>query len=368
MDTVRLENINFIASLLLVTIGIVGGICLLFILPPDRKALNNYKIARRIMGVAYILLGVFMIGEMILLPLTDIDLNIIRIIILTIASLLALSFTHSLITLIDIRFYNRQRFTKELIPIVLCSICCITAFAFFQQLVFTLFLLLFAIYYLSVLIRYTHLFYQTFNAYKKQMDNYFSGQEWKRLNWVNFSFYYALIVGIFALLSILNFNIGFIVFKLFIIPFYIYFGCQLTNYGFRFSTIEAALQRETLAKDQSTPERLSFQNIEFAIGQWVKQKGYLQPGITIEQMASQLNTNRTYISNYINNIKQQTFRGWINELRIEEAKKLLLEFPTLPVGQIGEMVGFSDKSNFGRRFCQQTSLTPQNWRKQHAGI
>lgn len=365
MDTTMLENINFISSLLLVTIGIVVGICLLFILTPDREPLNNYKIAKHIMGFAYISLGVFMIGEMILLPLADIDMNIIRIIILSISSLLALSFTYSLLTLIDIRFFNRQKFIKELIPIGCCSICCFITFIFFRQFAFTLFLLIFVVYYISILIRYTRLFYRTFNTYKKQMDNFFSGQEWKRLSWVNFSFYYALAVGIFALMSILNFNIGFIVFKLFIIPFYIYFGCQLINYGFRFPNIEPALQQDTLPKEQYATEKLSFKDIKPVIEEWIRQKKYLQPGITIGQMASQLNTNRTYLSNYINNTKQQTFRTWINELRIEEAKQLLLQQPALSVSEIGSRVGFTDKSNFGRQFNKLTSVTPQAWRKIH---
>lgn len=366
MDTIMLENINFISSLLLVTIGIVVGICLLFILTPDKEPLNNYKIAKRIMGFAYISLGVFMIGEMILLPLTDIDMNIVRIIILTISSLLALSFTYSLLTLIDIRFFNRQKFIKELIPIGCCSICCFTTFIFFRQSVSTISLLIFVVYYLSVLIRYTRSFYRTFNIYKKQMDNFFSGQEWKRLSWVNFSFYYALAVGILALMSIMYFNIGFIIFKLFIIPFYIYFGCQLINYAFRFPNIESALQHDTLPKEQYATEKLSFQDIEPAINEWVKQKKYLQSGITIEQIASQLSTNRTYLSGYINNTKQQTFRTWINELRIEESKQLLLEQPSLTVSEIGSKVGFTDKSNFGRQFSKLTSVTPQAWRKFHS--
>lgn len=365
MNATTIENINFIASLLLVTIGIVVGICLLVILTPEKEALTNYKIAKRIMGIAYILLGVFMIGEMILLPLTGIDMDIVRIIILTISSLLALSFTYSLLTLIDIRFFNQQNFIKELIPIGCCSISCFITFIFFRQYVFTIFLLIFVVFYLSILIRYTRSFYHTFNTYKKQMDNFFSGQEWKRLSWVNFSFYYALLVGILALMSILYFNIGFIIFKLFIIPFYIYFGCQLINYAFRFSNIEQAMQQDTSPKEQYTAEKLSLYDIEQAIDEWVRQKKYLRPGITIEQIASQLSTNRTYLSGYINTTKQQTFRSWINELRIEEAKQLLLEQPPLTVSEIGSKVGFTDKSNFGRQFSKLTSVTPQAWRKLH---
>lgn len=126
------------------------------------------------------------------------------------------------------------------------------------------------------------------------------------------------------------------------------------------------MQQDTSPKKQYTPEKLSFQDLEAAIEEWLKQKKYLQPGITIEQMAFQLSTNRTYLSGYINNTKQQTFRTWINGLRIEEAKQLLLEQPTLMVSEIGKRVGFTDKSNFGRQFSKLTSFTPQAWRKFHS--
>lgn len=360
MDTIIYEKINFLLSLLLVTIGIIVGFCLLFILIPNKSSLHNYKIARHIMGVAYFLLGIFMLGEIILLPLTDLDINLVRIIILTISSLLALSFTYSLITLINIRFFNKQNLIRELIPIACCSIACIIAYASFSFIIFIIILFIFATYYLSLLIRYTYLFYHTYKEYRKQMDNFFSEQEWKRLRWVNFAFYYALIVGIMAIFSIINFHFGFILFKLFIIPFYIYFGCQLINYSFKFQFIEPVFQEENM---ETKRQQISFQEVEIVIEKWVNQKKYLQAGITIEQVATELNTNRTYLSNYINNTKQQTFRKWINELRIEEAKLLLLKYPTLPASEIGKLVGFSDKSNFGRQFSQLTSTTPQNWRK-----
>jgi transcriptional regulator GlxA family with amidase domain len=57
--------------------------------------------------------------------------------------------------------------------------------------------------------------------------------------------------------------------------------------------------------------------------------------------------------------------SWRKDLRIREARHLLLDYPDLPVSVIGEMAGIVDKSNFKRQFCQATGMTPRRWREKH---
>jgi AraC-like DNA-binding protein len=52
-----------------------------------------------------------------------------------------------------------------------------------------------------------------------------------------------------------------------------------------------------------------------------------------------------------------TFREWINQLRIEEAKNLLRQYPDKTINEIAQLTGFSDKSNFIRLFRKQPNLT-----------
>jgi AraC-like DNA-binding protein len=96
----------------------------------------------------------------------------------------------------------------------------------------------------------------------------------------------------------------------------------------------------------------------------VAEKRFTEEGITIDTPAARLGTNRNYLSRHINTVKQQTFRNWINTLRIEEAKTLMLQNPGITIGEIALRVGIPDKSNFTRSFGKQTSLSPQAWRKQ----
>ncbi len=359
-----LERLNYILSLLLISIGLVVGSCFLLLSIPKIKELKNYRIARIVMGVAYLLLALSMIGEFLRPSDVKPDINMVHTIILTISPLLALSFTYSSLSLINLRFSVKQKLKHELIPV--CIFSCLTWISYFAFPVWILriFQGIFVLYYVFILFKYTVLFYNTFKEYKQQMDNYFSEQEWKRLQWVNFSFYYALLVGILALIAILSPSIVFIFFKIFVIPFYAYYGFQLINYGFKYPlTIPIDIKSvEYRKKDNISNRSASFRDLEFLIEQWIKNKNYLLADITIEQVANQLNTNRTYLSNYINTYELQTFRGWINQLRIEEAKQLMLTNPMLPINKIGQMVGFSDKSNFTRQFIKSTGSSPSSWK------
>jgi len=367
----ELGKLNFILSLLLISIGLIVGSCFILLSVPKIKELQNYRIARITMGVAYTLLALSMIGEFILPPTMEPDVNMVRIIILTISSLLALSFTYSSMLLIDLCFLVKLSLIREIITI--CIISCLNWIIYFCSPIWLLYIFqgIFTIYYLFLLFKYTILFYNTFNDYKRQMDNCFSKQEWKRLKWVNFSFYYALLVGIMAFISIFSPNVIFVFFKIFVIPFYVYYGFQLINYGFKYLAISAtSVSAEGCIKadDNIDIRPVSYGDLESLLTQWMVQKKYLQANITIEQVANLLNTNRTYLSNYINTNKQQTFREWVNNLRIDEAKQLILENPTVPINEIGRMIGFNDKSNFTRQFIKATGISPLQWKSENTNI
>ena len=129
-----------------------------------------------------------------------------------------------------------------------------------------------------------------------------------------------------------------------------------------FNIIEPIIHTESEPKSEFV--RLSNDDISNSVEQWVRDKGYIKTGITLIELASQLKTNRTYLSNYINTQKGMNFNAWINWLRVEEAKKLMKERPKIPITEISEQLGYSEQSNFGRYFLKYTGKTPGSWRKE----
>ena len=99
-----------------------------------------------------------------------------------------------------------------------------------------------------------------------------------------------------------------------------------------------------------------------ALSNWIEQKGYLQAELTIEDLARQLGSNRTYLSTFINSHYGVPFRQWIASLRIAEAKKMLRD-TNLREQDIAEAIGFATVQSFIRNFTQMEHISPSAYRK-----
>ena len=99
---------------------------------------------------------------------------------------------------------------------------------------------------------------------------------------------------------------------------------------------------------------------------WIEQKMYLQKELTIEQIANEVKSNRTYVSTFINQRYGTTFREWIALLRIEEAERLLLKNPDLTSAELAEQVGYATQRTFQKFFVQYTGYTPKEWTKHNS--
>ena len=60
----------------------------------------------------------------------------------------------------------------------------------------------------------------------------------------------------------------------------------------------------------------------------------------------------------------RSFNQFVNDYRIEYAKRLLLEDPDKKVSSIYYEVGFGHEQTFFRAFKSRTGMTPAEWKKQ----
>jgi YesN/AraC family two-component response regulator len=99
------------------------------------------------------------------------------------------------------------------------------------------------------------------------------------------------------------------------------------------------------------------------LDKWITADGYTRQGLTIEELAATLVTNRTYLSSYIKTVYHVSFREWIAELRIVYAKQQLVQHPELTVAAISEASGFLSLSYFTKIFTTKEGCPPSKWRK-----
>ena len=105
-----------------------------------------------------------------------------------------------------------------------------------------------------------------------------------------------------------------------------------------------------------------FRKIEHSIEKWIKQKKFSEYDKSRDEVAKELNTTKEYLHLYFTTQKGVDFKTWRTQLRIEEAKRLLLENKELSTNMIGEISGFSDRSNFHRQFVRFVGCSPKQWR------
>ncbi len=97
---------------------------------------------------------------------------------------------------------------------------------------------------------------------------------------------------------------------------------------------------------------------------WRARGGYRTKGVTIEQAAREIGTNRSYLSKYLNEVRQMTFYEWVAQMRIQEAQSLMLADRNMPIEQIAGEVGFTSQSTFSSTFKRQVGISPNAWRNQ----
>jgi YesN/AraC family two-component response regulator len=94
-------------------------------------------------------------------------------------------------------------------------------------------------------------------------------------------------------------------------------------------------------------------------------KVFLNSEISIQEIAKMLGTNRNCISRLINSYFEKTFPALLNEYRIKEAIKLLIDSKSskFKLEAIGEMSGFRNRQVFHSVFKKETGLTPNDFKQ-----
>ena len=88
---------------------------------------------------------------------------------------------------------------------------------------------------------------------------------------------------------------------------------------------------------------------------------FLQPSLTLQDVAERLHSNKTYISKLVNNTYNQGFPELINTLRVDYAEQYILNHRDAKQEAIATACGFLSASSFNSIFKKITGMTPKVW-------
>jgi AraC-like DNA-binding protein len=96
------------------------------------------------------------------------------------------------------------------------------------------------------------------------------------------------------------------------------------------------------------------------------ERPFLNPELTVQDLSKQLNIPRHHLTEILNNDIGKNFFNFINEYRVNEVKKRLLDskYSHLTIVAIAFDSGFNSKSTFNSIFKQYTDMTPTKWRSE----
>ena len=129
--------------------------------------------------------------------------------------------------------------------------------------------------------------------------------------------------------------------------------------------------RESIFKD--LPEKYSTKKIENEEANSLKlqldtlmkeEELYKNTAIKLSDISVKIGVSSHKLSQFLNDNLGKSFATFLNEYRIEEAKKLLKENHKITLESIGFEAGFSSKSNFYATFKKVVGQTPAQYQKQ----
>ena len=229
------------------------------------------------------------------------------------------------------------------------------------------------------------LFHRTYLRSVQKLEQYYDEEENNKMKWIRFCYIMMMLTQMFVLVYMLLPR-GFMkIYTLWYVLFMVYFSANFISFlgsnkllldAFAYKTLsgqeimERIERRKRMKKGAKEAQPLDSQvteqelnRIAHALDKWVKEKRYREYDKTREQIAKELNTSKEMLHLFFVTRMSIDFKTWRNRLRIEEAKRLLIENPEMSTNIVAELSGFSDRSNFHRQFTKIVGCSPKQWRE-----
>lgn len=348
---------------------------------PDKQIFRQYRISRMLMGIALLDLAANYSVHLFLTPRLAAPINAILMNLCT-YWLAVWLFGSALMMLLDKRYVTRKRFIRHIAGwmaycLVVLILWCYVPSSLLYSIVPILLAVAFCVYAVGV----AHKVFATFRKATRKLDNYYSDDAAVYIRWMSVFTYWAVVFGVGQ--GIFTFVPDRYVYLWIIsaIPFYIYLYVSYANYLLMYEHVADAINTyedkeeydiENVVENRdrdtgqtiSSTTRISKQQEEMLksnIQKWIDDKEFTKGGLTIEDIARQTASNRTYVSHFVNTHYGMSFREWINYLRLQYAKDIMLKSPDKSVAEIALESGYLSTSYFSRIFKETEGLTPGRW-------
>ena len=100
-----------------------------------------------------------------------------------------------------------------------------------------------------------------------------------------------------------------------------------------------------------------------AVEQWTARGGHRKAGITSPVAAAEMGIPRYQLTAWGKQSGYESFSRWMTALRVDEAKRVLLEHPDWSSEAVADYCGFNSREYFHRIFKEQQGMTPAQYQE-----
>ncbi len=118
-------------------------------------------------------------------------------------------------------------------------------------------------------------------------------------------------------------------------------------------------------QDRRIPEAEATAQLQALADLMARERLHLDPALTLPRLARRLGVPATRLSQVLNQHNQTSFKQYLAQLRVVEAKTLLRQRPARPLEVVAEEAGFQSMSTFYSAFKKQEGATPAAFRAAH---
>ena len=115
---------------------------------------------------------------------------------------------------------------------------------------------------------------------------------------------------------------------------------------------------------QLSEERRNF--IQNSLDQWCMDLGYKDCNVNMLTLSRTLYISKNELSQFFDQCLHSNFRIWLSEIRLNAAKKMMLEYPDYSNDIISAECGFSCRTHLYRIFKTKEGCSPTEWRDFHS--
>ncbi|MBK1442658.1 AraC family transcriptional regulator [Parapedobacter sp. ISTM3] len=189
------------------------------------------------------------------------------------------------------------------------------------------------------------------------------------LEWLKYLLISVLLFILIRILGISSVHVTYISPILYFLGIILLAYSTLTQKSIYAVEIDPSAKKEGVSPKKALNERLTAEQVEelksIVTRKTVDEKLYLDPSLTLSGLSGKIGISTHELSYVLNNGLGKNFYQFINELRTEEAKSLLLSKDTKHLDMLGVAIraGFNSKTTFYTTFKKATNLTPKEYIK-----